>query len=347
LKFKSEVVAAGHPRYAPLFDPEAYAMHGFKEPNSEYRAYPYRSDVEQPGVDLNASDVSRAFTRRAGLRFNLLFSRLHVQEVVKRIVSHKRFSQFGPLFVYNLMRCGPESGDKTEVIRKWQERLTAALSEVASSQEIEYTRWNPAELDESKRLIVTGHFALPSGGLTLRERGSLLDYGQNLALFGMKINDVDMRFTYHHPAYDPENAYNDLKPDRVMAVGYLAHSYFNAYNDGSTTMDEHLVSNLLQELARSDKTLAAYLKKRGPYAIRGLLNKYSGDTFKDRLVFDREFFTQMDSYSKWFSLPYPFEKGDKDDHNSFFNLHHRAMFSPNYRESYDGVCGILERKLLK
>lgn len=352
--FKDTVVPH-HPRYAPLFAKEAYAVHGFKESNEVYREYPYRSDVEQPGIELNAADVSRSFTRRAGLRFNLLYSRLFVQQVTRQITTHPRFEKFAPFFVYNIMRCGPETGNRSKVMQAWQGQVQNALLEVERNGEIEYQVWNPLAADVNQRLVTSGRFQLPQGHLSLREQNSLLDYGQNLALFGLKINDVDMRLTYHHEAYKPENAYRDLCAnlpagkdcsDQVMQVGYLQHSYFNSYNDGSTTMDEHLTASLLETLSRKDANLAAYLKKRGPFAIRGLLNKYSGPTFKDRMLYDREFFTQMDGYAKWFSLPYPLEKGDKENPRSLFNLHHRATFTSNYRESYLGVCGILEKKLL-
>ena len=348
-------VALKHPRYAPLYHTDAYGFHGFTEPNSVYAEYPYRSDVEQLGVELDPSDESRAFTRHAGLRFNLLYSRLHVQQVMKKMVDHPRFKKFGEFFAYNVMRCGPETGSSA-VMKKWAPALQQTLSEVEAKKEISYQKWTPTEPDASKRLITTGYFKLPNGQLSLREKGTLLDYGQALALFGFKINDIDMRFTYHHEAYSPENAYRDLCKDlptgqdcgdQVMQVGYLSGSYFNAYNDGSTTMDEHMTSNLLQEFAKTDSEMAKYLKKRGPLAIRGLLNKYSGSTFERRLRLDREFFTKMDSYSKWFSLPYPYKKQDKEDPKSFINLHHRAPFSANYRDSYVGACKLLEKNLTR
>lgn len=357
-QFKDEVVP-NHPRYTPLFSPAAYNVHRFTVTNDNYQEYPYRSDVEQPGVALDASAVSRSFTRRAGLRFNLLYSRLLVQQVVQKIKTHPRFTEYAPFFVYNLMRCGVETNagnvtKQTAVMRAWQPRVLAALKEVEEKQSIPYFHWNMDDTNEATRLVRVGYFQLPNGQLTLRERGSLLDYGQNLALFDLKINDVDMRFTYYHEAYKPENAYKNLCDnlpagkdcgDQVMQVGYLQKSYFNSYNDGSTTMDEHLVAELLKVMAQSDVALANYLKQRGPFAIRGLLNKYAGATFEARMVYDREFFTQMDSYSKWFSLPYPMPAGYKADMKSFYNLHHRAPFSQNYLDSYNGVCGMLERKL--
>lgn len=359
-QFKDEV-APHHSRFAPLFSSEAYGVHLFAEPNSVYREYPYRSDVEQPGQELDASAVSRSFTRRAGLRFNLLTSRLLVQQVVHQIETHPRFAQFGNFFVYNIMRCGVEAptvSNPSAVMQKWSTPLLNTLKQVEASGVIRYSKWNTQAVDDSQRLIPYGSFQLPMVNgekkLLLREGGSLLDYGQNLALFDLKINDVDMRFTYYHDAYLPENSYKDLCAgsktkhcgDQVMQVGYLQRSYFNSYNDGSTTMDEHLTAELLKVLSRSNPELAAYLKARGPYAIRGLLNKYSGPTFEKRMVYDREFFTQMDDYSKWFSLPYPMEAGFKEDHDSLFNLHHRATFAPNYRESYENVCGLLKKKLL-
>ena len=359
-QFKDEV-APHNPRYSALFSSEAYGVHNFAESNSVYREYPYRSDVEQPGQELDASSVSRSFTRRAGLRFNLLTSRLLVQQVVRKIETHPRFSQYGNFFVYNMMRCGVETaagGTPVAVMQKWNTPILSTLKEVENAGRIRYSKWNVQAVDDTQRLLPHGSFALPvvngEKKLSLRESGKLLDYGQNLALFDLKINDIDMRFTYYHDSYLPENSYKDLCAgsagkhcgDQVMQVGYLQNSYFNSYNDGSTTMDEHLTAELLTVLSRTNTELANYLKLRGPFAIRGLLNKYAGATFEKRMVYDREFFTQMDAYSKWFSLPYPMEAGFKDDHDSLFNLHHRAPFSTNYRESYENVCGLLKKKLM-
>ncbi|MBY0452982.1 MAG: hypothetical protein K2P92_08100, partial [Bdellovibrionaceae bacterium] len=277
-KFKDEV-APHNSRFSPLFSSEAYGVHMFTEPSSTYREYPYRSDVEQPGEELDASSVSRSFTRRAGLRFNLLTSRLLVQQVVRKIETHPRFAKFGDFFVYNLMRCGVEApaaiATPVTVMQKWSAPLLGALAETEKSGALRYSKWNVAAQDDSQRLLPHGTFTLPvSNGqksLSLREGGKLLDYGQNLALFDLKINDVDMRFTYYHDAYLPENSYKDLCAgsqgkhcgDQVMHVGYLQKSYFNSYNDGSTTMDEHLTAELLKVLSRSNPELANYLKARG------------------------------------------------------------------------------------
>lgn len=352
--FKAQVVPQ-HPRYAPLFDPESYAVHRFTESNSSYKEYPYRSDVEQLGEELDASAVSRSFTRRAGLRFNLLYSRLLVQQVVEKIKKHPRFPAYGKFFVYNIMRCGLEASPNkgAQVMQTWRTPLRTALTEVQNGRHIEYKYWNEygSGADESTRLLSGGFFTLPGGELTVFN-DRLLEYGQNLALFDLKINDVDMRFTYYHPVYLPQNAFKklcaDSDPDcspHVMSVGYLQNYYFNAYNDGSTTMDEHLTAELLKVMAESDPELARLLRQRGAYAIRGLLNKYSGPTFEKRMVYDREFFTQMDALSKWFSLPYPMPANYRANPNSLFNLHHRAGYAPNYRESYNGVCALLEKRL--
>lgn len=354
-EFRNSVVPQ-HPRYAPLFDPAAYGIHRFPVSNSQYPEYPYRSDVEQLGESLDASAVSRSFTRRAGLRFNLLYSRLLVQQVVDKIKKHPRFPTYGKFFVYNIMRCGIEAQPNrgTQIMQTWSAPLQRTLTEVQSSRRIEHKVWNEYATADSERLVHDSYFTLPNGQLTVLD-GKLLRYDQNLALFDLKLNDVDMRFTYYHPAYLPKNAFKDNKKlcedsdadcsAHVMSVGYLQKWYFNSYNDGSTTMDEHLTAELLKVLAESDSSLAQILRQRGAYAIRGLLNKYSGSTFEARMVYDREFFTQMDALSKWFSLPYPMVGDFRRNQNSFYNLHHRAGFSSNYRDSFNAVCGHLERRL--
>ncbi len=344
-KFTTEI-APTHPRYSPLFADDAFVIHKFGVARASYPEYPYRSDVEAIGEKLDPSDVSRAFTRRAGLRFNLLYSRLLVKQVVRKITSQKeQFQNFGSFFVYNTMRCAPLRSSNA-VIQKWSKSLLASLNRIAEDNRIEYKYWDASGAATGHPLAAAGKFSVGSSLDLLGEKKSLLQYGQNLALFGLKINDVDMRFTYYHPDYLPTNSYRQLKPLDVMQVGYLDGTYFNSYNDGSTTMDEHLTAELLKELSRSNKTLSSFLGKRGNLAIRGLLDKYGSDTFKERMKLDRPFFEKMDSYSKWFSLPYPYKAGDEGKPTSFMELHHRAPFTQAYRESYNEVCRILETELL-
>ena len=354
MKFKNQI-APNHPRYAPLFAQAAYRVHGFPETASNYPQYPYRPDVELIGEHLNPSDVSRAFTRRAGLRFNLLYSRLHVRQVVHQIVQQReRFDKFGTFFVYNIMRCAPEYSDN-RVVRKWAAALTNQLAQVEASKAIEYRVWDAAGGAEPVK--TAGTFALDRGQLTMiGKKQAMLHYGQNLALFGLKINDVDMRFTYYHADYLPQNAYRDLKPLEVMQVGYLdicgdprngCEKYFNAYNDGSTTMDEHLTANLLLELGKKNPKISAFMRAKGAQVNRGLLDKYAGPTFANRLKLDRAFFTKMDSLSKWFSLPYPYVAGDAGKATKFIEMHHRAPFNATYRANHKEMCGILEGELLK
>lgn len=355
-RFKYQI-APQHPRYAPLFSAAAYATHGYPEKPESYQEYPYRSDVELIGQKLDPSDVSRAFARRAGLRFNLLYSRLNVRQVVNTIVSQKeQFDQFGTFFVYNIMRCAPELSSDA-VIRRWTPRLTDALKKVEAERSIEYRFWDARNASSGRPLTEQGTFALDQGRLTLiGQKKALLHYGQNLALFRLKINDVDLRFSYYHEDYLPQNAYRNLKPIDVMQVGYLdmcgsssntCEKYFNSYNDGSTTMDEHLTANLLLELGKKNKIIGDFMKKNGASVNRGLLDKYSGGTFTNRLKLDRKFFEQMDRLSKWFSLPYPYQKGDDGIATKFIEMHHRAPFNSTYQANYKAACGILEAELLK
>lgn len=356
MKFKY-VIAPSHPRYAPLFSEAAYRVHGFAEPSRNYTQYPYRSDVELIGERLNPSDVSRAFARRAGLRFNLLYSRLNVRQVMNTIVSQEsRFEKFGTFFVYNTMRCGPEYSDN-RVIRRWTPTILEALRKVEADKEIEYRVWDELRAASGEPVVSAGFFTLENGNLSLiGKKQALLHYGQNLALFGLKINDVDMRFTYYHPDYLPQNAYRSLKPHEVMQVGYLdicgdpnngCEKYFNSYNDGSTTMDEHLTANILLELGKKNRAIGDFMRLKGAQTNRGLLNKYAGRTFENRLRLDRNFFTRMDSLSKWFSLPYPFVAGDEGKATKFIEMHHRAPFNATYRSNHKEMCGILERELMR
>ncbi len=354
-KFKFET-APQNPRYAPLFSSKAYATHGFPEKMENYKEYPYRSDVELIGQKLNPSDVSRAFSRRAGLRFNLLYSRLNVRQVVSTITSQsEQFEKFGKFFVYNIMRCGPETSNNA-VIKRWALTLKESLKKVEDQKSIEYRAWDLQNFTPENPLTDKGHFTVGSDLKLIGKKQALLEYGQNLALFGLKINDVDIRFTYYHPDYLPESAYRNLGPLDAMQVGYLdmcgdaknsCEKYFNSYNDGSTTMDEHLTANLLLELGKNNREIRDFMKKNDASVNRGLLDKYSGSTFEKRLLLDRKFFTKLDSLSKWFSLPYPFQKGDSGKATKFIEMHHRAPFNSTYQANYKEMCGILEKQLLK
>jgi len=387
--FKKQILP-GNKRYEPLFDVNAFNVHGYQDLKgnkvamSDYEEYPYRPDAEDVKADgsnakLDKSDPSRAFARRAGLRFNLLQSRLLVRQVVDQITKHSNFKEYGNFFVYNMMRCAPESlyaatgGNRQirsekiqKLYEKWSPKLSATLKAVADQGVIKYKYWDnnwKYSAANQSPLLDEGSFNMKEGLKFIGQDKVLLEYGQNLALFGLKINDVDMRFTYYHEDYRPSKAFRTYKniPEGAMQVGYLEDTYFNSYNDGSTTMDEHLTSRMLAALAKQtsaehsfkDKsgklkakvTLAEYLKFKRPLIARGLLDKYSGEDFEKRLVTDRVFFKRMDELSTWFSLPYPYKAGDQGKSTSFIELHHRAPFHSGYREAYDEVCKYLEAQL--
>ncbi len=112
-------------------------------------------------------------------------------------------------------------------------------------------------------------------------------------------------------------------------------------------MDEHLTANLLLEIGKTNKAVGNFMRLKGASANRGLLDKYSGATFMNRLRLDQPFFTKMDSLSKWFSLPYPYQKGDNGNPTKFIEMHHRAPFNATYQANYAEMCRILERELMK
>jgi hypothetical protein len=124
--------------------------------------------VEQPGKELVASDVSRAFTRRAGLRFNLLYSRLFVQQVVEKIKTHPNFEKFGRFFVYNTMRCGPETKKSTAVLSAWGPQIQSVLTSVEQTKSIAYQKWDPTNADPAQRTTTVGYFKRPNRKLSLR-----------------------------------------------------------------------------------------------------------------------------------------------------------------------------------
>lgn len=273
-KFR-ETVAKNHPRYRPLFDVNRVK----KYLNTDvYASYPYRPDNSE-----RARDVSRAFAFRPELRMGILYNRLTAQNIEKRIMSHKRFNEFAPYFLFNLLECS-WSPAKAAAQAKWSQKVQSVL-----------------------------------GKKTKTIAGGQLDYRQNLALFDLRVTDIDIRYSYDHAGYANEDASKS-----VMEVGYIGR-YFNSYFDGSATIDELISASLVSTLSEANPSL------KGSVKMWGLMDKYGH--FEDRLKYDEKFFRQMDAMGKWIHIPYP---------ASLSKVHHRESFTSDFAAQHKVVCNKLE-----
>lgn len=239
---------------------------------------------------LEQDDPSRAFSFRPGLRLGLLYNRQMAQHLTARLRAHKNFPKLGKFFLYNLLQCAPVSTDAGKTLAQYQR----ALSEIKT-----LTNTTPASRTKT-----------------------LLDYRAMWGLMGLGLNDVDIRFSYNHSGYQNTDATQD-----VMGVGYIG-DYFNAYFDGSATIDELVAGQLYEYYSARHPGL------RGLVNLRGLSGKY--ERFTQRMAFDGEFFKEMDKSSRWIPIPYPRQLAD---------VHHREVYQTRFTEEHGKLCQALEGML--
>lgn len=237
-------------------------------------------------VSEESQAVSRAFTFRAGLRLGIIYNRMNVQMIADRIIRHPRFPLYDRFFVYNLMQCQPSQEGKKKL-----NSYFAAIKKDLKLQPI------------------------------IRSNG-LMDYSQALRLFGFRVNDTDIRYSYNHSGYQNTDA-----SEKIMEIGYIGN-YFNSYFDGSATFDELLAAALVRNLTLRNPRL------NNPKIYRGLTDKYQ--KFTDRFAFDKEFFAEADAWGKWISMPFP---------TSISQRHHRETFTPVLESHYKAVCFEIEKSM--
>ena len=271
-EFRSQVVPK-NTRYTPLFS-NSLAEDFLKR--KIYPSFPYRPD-NSPQI----REISRAFAFRPALRLGILYNRLNAQNIMARMKSHLRYSEFAPYFLHNLLQCPwPQQSESTQL--KWQNKIEKSLG--------------------LKTKLLAG------GGL---------DYRQAWQLFDLTINDVDIRYSYQHPAYQNEDASN-----KVMEVGYIGR-YFNSYFDGSATIDELIAGAMYEDLIVEGKL-------HGPIKLWGLVEKYQHLT--ERFALDKDFFIQMDHLGKWIHIPFP---------KQLSQVHHRETFTANFAKDHQALCSEL------
>lgn len=226
-----------------------------------YGVYPFRPSH----TFTSTADISRAFHFRPGLRFNILMSRYHVlnlSRIIRSEDNESNFKKFGKFFVYNLMRCSTAPGNRI-AMQKWHEAAGTALAQNQSQEIPEYKKI--VDIKKGIGIVKGNPLVLDGNGFRYKkvaekDRDQVLEYERSWLLFGLQLKDVDMRYSYDKPEYE----YQIHKTEGPMKLGYFGSqsNYFNSYNDGSTTVDELMVANLLQHLIRTDEDLNAKLRQQ-------------------------------------------------------------------------------------
>lgn len=249
----------------------------------------YPSFPYRPNLSGNIENPSRAFAYRPGLRMGILYNRLTAVQVAELIKTHRNYQEYKEYFLFNLLQCRWSSSQKAN---SWLKKVESEIQQKTQTRS-----------------------------------GQLLDYRQNLALFGLRVNDVDIRYSYNHSGYKRKSQ-ND-RARNVMDVGYInGGRYFNSYFDGSATMDELLSFQIYSDLINRNKL------SRQLVTPRGLIAKYGRRT--QRMKLDRAFFEQMDQFSKWIPIAYP---------RSLGSAHHREGYPRRFQQQHNRLCRELEKML--
>ncbi len=290
-----QFVASAHTnnRYAPLYDLANYQKY-MRDINGNpapfFTTFPYRQDVSTV-----PGDISRAFTFRASLRGGIILHRLQVQMIANKILTHPNYPKYNRFFTFNTMMCPVKSPATTPKLLAYQKDIQQILG----------------------------------APVKVRKNG-LIDYAQALAIFGLKLQDADMRYSATHPTGYANPSVDITQPQHIMEFGYIDGYYFNSYFDGSATFDELIAAALVKNLTPLNPGLDK------PAIYRNLTEKYGVPRFAARFAFDKEFFAEADAKGNWIALPVP---------ALIFEPHHRETFGPTLRQQYLNVCGQIEKML--
>lgn len=224
-----------------------------------------------------AKDVSRSFAFRPGLRLGILYNRLNAQFIFKRMKSNKDYERLAGIVLHSLLQCNLDSSQVS-----FKENVLKHFSSEV--------RWK-------------------------RKDHLQLDYRQLFTLYGLKLNDVDIRYSYNHPGYTNQDATKN-----IMAPGYIG-KYFNSYFDGTATIDELLITMLIKDLQVDHPGYFEEIK------FYSLAEKYKH--LEDRFKFDESIFRNFDRLGTWFPIPYPKE---------VFEQHHRELWGKNDATQYRNAC---------
>jgi hypothetical protein len=231
-------------------------------------------------TSTEAKNISRSFTFRPALRLGILYNRQIAQSIFNKMRYHSNYNQLKGLVLHSLLQCD----------------------------------WN-SSYPKTKELIKE---SLKSTPLVFHRTDHLqLEYNSMLSIFDLKINDIDIRFSYNHKGYN----YTDVNVRKnIMHPGYI-DKYFNSYFDGTATIDELLAAQMISEMATSYGGSFINLK------LRGLTEKYKH--LAARYQFDKNSFAHFDQLGLWFPIPYPKE---------LYLTHHRETYTDDLKLEYQKAC---------
>lgn len=229
-------------------------------------------------VETGAKEVSRAFTFRPGLRLGIVYNRLTAQMAFQILKSHPNYKKMSGLVLHSLLQC-----DWNPSYPKTRDAVKAAIAKT----DLKFKRADHIQLQ----------------------------YRDIWKIFDLKINDIDIRYSYNHEGFQNEDATNN-----IMHPGYI-NKYFNSYFDGTATIDELVVGHIVTDLAKS------YPELFGDIKLRGLVAKYKH--LEARFKFDKSAFENYDRLGMWFPIPYAME---------LFERHHRETYTTAMKQDYSNLC---------
>lgn len=246
----------------------------------------YPSFPYRPDTATNIEATSRSFAFRPSLRLGILMNRQMAESAAKTIIEHDNFEKFGALFLHDILECRSSATTQT-----WTPEVRTALG-------------------RTPRTVSSGR---------------TLHYRDLLALFGLEVRDIDIRYSYNHDGYKSDDA-----SQNVMATGYV-EGYWNSYFDGSATIDELIAMKLYDHLAATPE----FADLRGTIDNPdGLVVKYQRRA--ERFKFDKNFFEEMDKKGRWIPIPYP---------NRLTDIHHREGYPTRFSTQHANLCQKLDRHL--
>ena len=260
----------------------------------------YETFPLRPSLETDLNAVSRAFAFRPQLRMGIVYNRLNAKNIFSRMKAHRNYEEMKEYFLFNLLQCRPSNSTAAQRVRNKQTRVGQLI------------------------------------GRTPRTHQEMLHFRDMWAIFDLKINDVDIRYSYNHAGYNNDNA-----TGKIMEIGYIGR-YFNSYFDGASTIDEIIAASMYQDL--SSNTAIAFTDRNNRvlrdakgnlFGTRGLVDKY--ERFAARFRLDRAFFTKMDEHGRWFPMPVP----DQATRNE----HHREGFTTQMQANWQRLCRNLEGQL--
>lgn len=344
-------------RYTPLF-----AAQPSRPPNS---FYPFRPATTTAPFSNTTRAFFHRPNLRLGVLYNRLtalatFEKLKASPIFQKFPDVVFYSLLDCNWAYQ-----PRGGEvpRESILTKLLGE--AAKYERMSSVDLRGARFTEEEIPVAER---DQYIAETVGGKRVLfrtrpisdQRYRQIPYEDLLKLIDLDLRDMDIRFRHDsglsvargYNVYDPKAFYHT---DSAMDIGYIKNSYalnpicdndgtacnfsyrgtymenmryFNSYFDGSATMNELLVAQILLYLTDRNQDFS---QQPDLDSVRSLLrarisdprvyfetlrNKYS--RFTERLKLDDVFFTKMDNIGPWIQLPFPPDMLNIQNRESFW-----------------------------